>query len=75
MMQLSKWIEHTVDGMPVHFEKNVEVETDSGVFKGIAWQFGWNKGTGIKRYRVELTEDEVAEEEEWARLAAMHKLG
>lgn len=80
-MPFSDWIDHTSRVMPVDSDRIVEVEINEGpvskthLSAGPAQQFAWTQGTGIIRYRVELTADEIHEEEEWERLSRAAETG
>jgi len=71
MCAKTDWIQHATKGMPVDRDTTVDVMIDDREVTGLAWQFDWTPADlmPITQYRVHLTDDMIAEEEEWQRLS------
>lgn len=78
MTQFSKWIPFTGNSCPVDEDRIVEIKTSSGIPDqppAPAHIFRWDNASPIISYRVEMTADEIAEQEEWDRLFSKSKTG
>lgn len=77
-MQFSKWYTHTAPDMPVDEFRKVQIQTANGPIDEPplpANFFDWTTPGRIRYWRAELTADEIAEEEEWARVDQASKKG
>lgn len=75
-MTFSEWIDYKGTGCPVDEDRTVEIESVNDIIsRGPAIIFNWIGPAMIVRYRVALTADEIAEEEEWERVEKASKTG